>query len=195
MKNKGGKKDENSAFYSNDSGKDQKGGSSLKKNIECYNCGKKGHYKKDCWNEGGGKEGQGPKQKGKGKGKGKGKEKEKETAASTSTEEKKDDKSKDSKKVEEAWMAMVFDEGSENNGCDHCDSYPDHEVAYSCFIEDETPTISPSESDLDISEFLENADVVFDTDHDPETVPDETKARTGIEYAYLVGTRSRGGLI
>ena len=43
-------------------------------------------------------------------------------AASTSTEEKKDDKSKDSKKVEEAWMAMVFDEGSENEGCYHCDN-------------------------------------------------------------------------
>ena len=34
-----------------------------KKDIECFNCRKKGHVKADCWAEGGGKEGQGPKQK------------------------------------------------------------------------------------------------------------------------------------
>ncbi|KAJ2927946.1 hypothetical protein H1R20_g9148, partial [Candolleomyces eurysporus] len=28
---------------------------------ECYNCHKKGHVKADCWNKGGGKEGEGPK--------------------------------------------------------------------------------------------------------------------------------------
>jgi hypothetical protein len=67
LKNKTGKKDENTAFYSNDSTKDHKGGSSSKKNIKCHNCKKKGHYKSDCWAPGGGKEGQGPKQKGKGK--------------------------------------------------------------------------------------------------------------------------------
>ena len=88
---------------------------------------------------------------------------------------------------------MVFDEGSKNEGCNHCDNYPDHEEAYSCFIEDETPTISPSESDLDISKFLDNADIVFDANHDPGTVPDETKVRIGIEYAYLVGTKDTQG--
>jgi gag-polypeptide of LTR copia-type len=31
-----------------------------KKNVECYNCHKKGHIKADCWAKGGGKEGQGP---------------------------------------------------------------------------------------------------------------------------------------
>ena len=38
-----------------------------KKDVECFNCGNKGHYKSDCWAKGGGKEGQGPKQKGKDK--------------------------------------------------------------------------------------------------------------------------------
>ena len=31
-----------------------------KRNVECFNCKKKGHYKTDCWAKGGGKEGQGP---------------------------------------------------------------------------------------------------------------------------------------
>ncbi len=31
-----------------------------KKNIECYNCKKRGHIRADCWAKGGGKEGQGP---------------------------------------------------------------------------------------------------------------------------------------
>ena len=38
LKNKICKKDDTVAFYSNDSRKEQKRGSSLKKNIECYNC-------------------------------------------------------------------------------------------------------------------------------------------------------------
>ena len=62
LKGKTGKKDENAAFYSNDSEKGGKGGSnsnSRKKNVECHNCHKKGHYKSDCWAPGGGKEGQG----------------------------------------------------------------------------------------------------------------------------------------
>ena len=33
------------------------------KDIECYNCHKKGHKKADCWAKGGGKEGQGPRMK------------------------------------------------------------------------------------------------------------------------------------
>ncbi|KAJ3473669.1 hypothetical protein NLI96_g12886 [Meripilus lineatus] len=38
----------------------------------CANCGKKGHWKKDCWAKGGDKEGKRPKRKGKGKGQGSG---------------------------------------------------------------------------------------------------------------------------
>jgi gag-polypeptide of LTR copia-type len=34
-----------------------------KKNIECFNCYKKGHIKVDCWAKGSGKEGQGPRRK------------------------------------------------------------------------------------------------------------------------------------
>ena len=39
--------------------------------IVCHNCKRKGHKKVDCWSEGGGKAGQGPRQNAKGKGKGK----------------------------------------------------------------------------------------------------------------------------
>ncbi|KAJ7907510.1 hypothetical protein B0H13DRAFT_2332328 [Mycena leptocephala] len=52
---------------------ERKGGhkkGSTKFNFECYNCHKKGHVKADCWANGGGKDGTGPKQKGKGGGKG-----------------------------------------------------------------------------------------------------------------------------
>ena len=103
LKTKGRKKDDNTAFYSNNAGKDQKGESSLKKNMKCHNCGKKGHYKVDCWAEGGRKEGQGPKQKGKGKDKGKDKGKEKEKDSASTAQDKKEEKPKS----EEAWMAML----------------------------------------------------------------------------------------
>src|ERR1700761_6180978 len=42
-----------------DAGKKKKS----KKDVECFNCKKKGHMKSDCWAKGGGKEGQGPKKK------------------------------------------------------------------------------------------------------------------------------------
>lgn len=71
--------------------------------MECYNCKRHGHYKAECWAEGGGKAGQGPsgsaKPKGKGKedsnnggDKGKGKE---------TTDSAKDNGDK------EGWMAMT----------------------------------------------------------------------------------------
>jgi hypothetical protein len=86
LKNKTGKKDDNAAFYSNDSEKGERGGSSSKKKkVECHNCHKKGHYKSECWAPGGGKEGQGLKQKGKEKSKAE--EKKKETASSAAAAE------------------------------------------------------------------------------------------------------------
>ena len=103
LKTKGGKKDNNATFYSNNARKDQKGESNLKKNMKCHNCGKKGHYKADCWAEGGGKEGQGLKQKGKEKDKGKDKGKEKEKDSALTAQEKKEEKSKS----KEAWMATL----------------------------------------------------------------------------------------
>jgi len=110
LKSKSGKKDKNVALYSNDTGKGWKGGLSLKKNVEYFNCGKKGHYKSDCWAPGGGKEGQGPNQKGKGKQKEN--EKGKETGAAT--------KEKEKEKVEEAWLAMAISDKSENeSNVDH----------------------------------------------------------------------------
>ena len=38
-------------------------GKRMNKDVECFNCHKKGHKKLDCWAKGGGKEGQGPKSK------------------------------------------------------------------------------------------------------------------------------------
>jgi transposase InsO family protein len=189
LKAKGGKKDENAAFYSNESGKDQKGGSSSKRKGECHNCGKRGHWTRDCWEEGGGKEGQGPKQKGKAKAKDKkakdkGKGKEKETAAAT--DEKKDDKPKD----EEAWMAMVLDNASGEALYDdyddlHIDSC--YEGAYSCFIEDDIFTSCPSDPDLDISDVLDEIDEASSANQKQGAEP-ENNIRTSFDFAYLAGT-------
>src|SRR5882724_5567290 len=64
-----------------------------KKNVECYNCHKTGHYKHNCWAKGGGKEGQSPRSKKWSRGKPKS-----ESASTT-----------DDKAVEGAWMAMTED--------------------------------------------------------------------------------------
>ena len=108
LKNKTGKKDDNAAFYSNDSEKGEKGGSSTsskKKNVVCHNCHKKGHYKSDCWAKGRGREGQGLKQKGKGKLKTDDSTKETGSAAAETTKSK--GKEKEKEDVEEAWSAMI----------------------------------------------------------------------------------------
>jgi hypothetical protein len=194
LKAKGGKKDENAAFYSNDSGKG-KGGSSSKKNAKCYNCGKKGHFKRDCWEEGGRKEGQGPKQKGKGKGKAKGKEKEKDKDKESATvaQEKKETKPKD---VEEAWMAMVCDdavdlefflpEESVYDDFDVLDTDSHYEAAYSCFIEEEDRTDTSTECEFKLADLIDGIDEVLDTDHDDQdlgAVP-KGKVRTRFTAAY-----------
>ena len=110
LKSKGNKKEENAA-YSNDANKGSKGGSSLKQKGECHNCGKKGHWTRDCWEKGGGKEGQGPKQKAKKEKeketeKGKGKGKEMAVVAKDDSGSKKEEKPKE----EEAWMTIAMDE-------------------------------------------------------------------------------------
>jgi hypothetical protein len=93
LNSKGGKKDDNVTFHTNkDFSKSQKGG--LKKDVKCYNCHKKGHYKADCWAERGGKEGQGPKIKGRAKGKAK------DMTAAVAAKEKVEEKV-------EAWMVSL----------------------------------------------------------------------------------------
>ena len=103
LKAKAGKKDDNAAF-SADAGP-SKGNKGQKKKGECHNCGKKGHWSRDCSEEGGGKEGQGPKQKAKKekdeKGKGKGKAKD----VAATAKDNKDNKPKPDEE-EEAWMVM-----------------------------------------------------------------------------------------
>jgi hypothetical protein len=87
------KRDENAAFSAAE-GSGRKGNLKGKKKGKCNNCGKPGHWARDCWEEGGGKEGQKPnfKSKGKGKedgkdGKGKDKPKPKDSAANTKADE------------------------------------------------------------------------------------------------------------
>jgi hypothetical protein len=62
LRKSSGKSKDNVAFTAREQKKD-------KKNIECYNCHKKGHMKSECWAKGGGQEGKGPKGKGRGRGK------------------------------------------------------------------------------------------------------------------------------
>jgi hypothetical protein len=171
LKSKGGKKDDNAAFYSNDAEKGQKGGSSSKRKGECHNCGKKGHWSRDCWEEGGGKEGQGPKQKAK-KEKGKGKGKAKETAAAAKDDDaSKEDKSKKPDKEEEAWMAMVMDETDSE---EHADYSVNNDFAL--------PNLFDG-----IDETLDDVDEVINTDQLTSAEPDG-EVTTRLEAAYLIET-------
>jgi len=91
------KRKENIAFAAEDEGR--KGRSAL----TCFNCGKKGHKKADCWAEGGGKAGQAPWDKGKGgRDEKEDKAKEKEAAASPNEHI-------------AAWVAMSNGSDSEDN--------------------------------------------------------------------------------
>ena len=86
-------KGKDAAFYAgNGSRKTWKGGKGSKRDVECFNCHKKGHVKADCWAKGGGKEGQGPRGK-------KGEKKDKSNGESANTAEDEDG----------VWMAAVDD--------------------------------------------------------------------------------------
>ena len=172
LKSKGKSKEENAAFHA-DSKKDKKGKTKRKGN--CHNCGKEGHWTRDCFAEGGGKEGEGPKQKEKKeKEKGdKGKGKKKETAAAA---KEKDNEKDDKAKEEEAWMAMV-----------------DDELESGCFEETSELTDYPLDHILDlpnlfdgIDESVDDVDEVIEVD---QTISaEELVIKTDLDAAYLAGS-------
>ena len=137
LKNKTGKKDEDAAFYSKDSEKEKGGSNSKKKNVECHNCHKKGHYKSECWAPGGGKEGKGPKQRGKGKSNKSDDKKDESKELGASAEAKGKGKEKE---VEEAWLAMIDGMESENEWSDSEEGTGDDEFRWSDFEEPEDPS-------------------------------------------------------
>ena len=174
LKNKTGKKDNNVAFYSNNSEKGEKGGScvnSKKKNITYHSCHKKGHYKSECWAPGGGKEGQGPKQKGKGKVK---RDEKKDEEGSGASAEMKKKKGKE-KEVEEAWLAMIYIESKDEWSMSE-EGTGDDEFHWSDFNEPEDPidTVNHSADPCDVKELTsdcDNALIPFGVITDP--VPDD----------------------
>ena len=70
LSKKGKGKDDRDVAYQ--VGIEERGGKGGRKDKECHNCKKHGHFKADCWAKGGGKEGQGLKGKDKGNEKGQG---------------------------------------------------------------------------------------------------------------------------
>jgi LTR polyprotein gag-polypeptide-like protein/Pol polyprotein len=95
------------------------------KNVECFNCHRKGHYKSKCWAKGGGKEGEGPKKSGKcedSEDKSKDKAKDKCTRDSTNaaSENSSDDKS---------WAVIIgIDDEGEGETCNTLSALTDNAV-------------------------------------------------------------------
>ena len=173
LKSKGKSKEENTAFHT-DSKKDKKGKSKRKGN--CHNCGKEGHWTRDCYAEGGGKEGEGPKQKEKKEkekeDKGKGKKKETAATAKDKDSTEKDDKSKG----EEAWMAMV-----------------DDELESDCLEEANELTDYPLDHILDLPNLFDGIDESNDgvdemIDVDQMISAEEPMIKTDLDAAYLAGS-------
>ena len=169
---KSSKKEENAAFHAG-GGKGKKAPFSGK----CFNCGKKGHKKPDCWAEGGGKAGQGPKGRGP-EGDGKGKEskegKGKESAASA-------------KEPEAAWMAM-------SAFSNHDDFFEESESELPDLIQlsdsdddsDGDPEGCPSlEELLDEREDLDGEEVLVDEGKVDEETPTEAAYTTTFDAAML----------
>src|SRR5580658_7879977 len=87
---KGKSKTQDEAFLADEDDKRK----NKRKNIECFNCHKKGHYKSQCWAKGGGDEGNWPKNTRRGD---KGKDKSKKDSANAAVE----------KTEDESWAAIV----------------------------------------------------------------------------------------
>ena len=81
-----------------------------KRDIECYNCHKRGHMKADCWAKGGGKEGQRPRRNQDSSKEG---GKKADAAAGAEQAGEKSDQSKDKEEEIEAWAVVVEEEEEE----------------------------------------------------------------------------------
>ena len=94
-------KAQDAAFFAKGSSSNNQGGKKSNKDVECFNCHKKGHKKPHCWAKGGGKEGQGPRLKDR-KGEG-GDLKEGGTESANAVEDE-----------DSVWMAFVDNSGDED---------------------------------------------------------------------------------
>jgi gag-polypeptide of LTR copia-type len=125
-------KAQDEAFAASSNDKDKKKG--RKKDAECFNCKKKGHYKAECWAKGGGDEGGGPKKRRESDGK-QGK------ADKQRTKEHKDSANAadtGASSEDESWAAIVEDDDAPGEG-------------ESCFLQSAligSPTRTKSEAEL-----------------------------------------------
>jgi hypothetical protein len=93
----------NVAFFAGWTSNNQ-GGKKMNRDVECFNCHKKGHKKQDCWAKEGGKKGQGPRSK------------DNQSKRGDLKEGGKDGKRKSVNAVEDnegIWMAVTNDSGDE----------------------------------------------------------------------------------